>query len=86
MRDRGAHSDRSTWLLAHSGRGYAFVLDLTKAFELGSKLSVSWIDPRSGEKRKGEGITAEQGETTRFEPPSGGGVKDDWLLEIMVVQ
>lgn len=67
-------ADAEGWLLAHSGHGYAFELDLA-----GFQGVARWLDPRSGESSEAGPI---QGGKQRFVPPSKGGVEHDWVLEV----
>jgi hypothetical protein len=65
------------WLLAHSGHGHPFELDLT-----GFKGQARWLDPRSGE--WSDPVPVEGGKQP-FAPPSKGGVEHDWVLEVKQV-
>lgn len=67
-------SEGEGWLLAHSGHGYAFELDLT-----GFSGQARWLDPRSGEWNDADPVS---GGNQRFVPPSNGGVEHDWVLEV----
>lgn len=62
------------WLLAHSGHGYAFELDLS-----GFKGQARWLDPRSGE---WSDPVAVDGGKQSFAPPSKGSVEHNWVLEV----
>ena len=78
LRDGPPLQSNSTWLIAHSGRGYSFVLDLSKAFSQGTQVRLSWLDPRDGE-RVDIASTTVAG-LSEFEPPSGGTIAQDWVL------
>lgn len=67
-------AEKEGWLLAHSGQGYAFELDLA-----GFKGEARWLDPRTGE---WTGAGTVEGGVQRYEPPSSGGVEHDWVLEV----
>lgn len=67
-------SEGEGWLLAHSGHGYAFELDLA-----GFSGLARWLDPRSGEWSDAGAVTSGK---QRFVPPSKGGVEHDWVLEV----
>lgn len=76
MKDQTANG--STWLIAHSGMGFAFTLDLAKAFEPGSTVRGAWLDPRTGKRQAiGQVVISDP---IRFEPPTSGSVRDDWVL------
>ncbi|GMK54161.1 hypothetical protein CspeluHIS016_0107470 [Cutaneotrichosporon spelunceum] len=62
------------WLLAHSGRGHSFELDLT-----GFSGHARWLDPRNGQ---WSDPVAVEGGRQAFVPPSKGGVEHDWVLEV----
>ncbi|KLT46263.1 hypothetical protein CC85DRAFT_325052 [Cutaneotrichosporon oleaginosum] len=64
----------SQWLIAHSGHGYPFELDLS-----GFRGQARWLDPRSGE--WSDAIAVEGGKQS-FTPPSSGNVENDWVLEV----
>lgn len=68
----------TTWVVAHSGMGHDFVLDLAKAFEVGTELKVERLDPRTGERTNLGSIQAAA--KSHFETPSKGGVEDDWVF------
>jgi hypothetical protein len=71
-------TDGKGWVLVHSGQGYGFELDVPQF--AGEAAEARWIDPRDG--TRGEAFDAGAGKQ-RFEPPSRGSVRDDWLLEIV---
>lgn len=39
---------QSSWLIAHSGRGHAFTLDLTRAFAADTEVQTAWLDTITG--------------------------------------
>jgi hypothetical protein len=64
-----------TTVIAHSGFGYPFELDL-RVFNDG--IDAEWLDPRTGKRvRIGR---LEVSARRRFAPPSTGAVTDDWVL------
>ena len=69
--------DDSTVLIAHSGMGYAFDLDITKAFPGQRSLQMKWLDPRTGEMSE-----CRESGNEKFVPPSSGSVAEDWVLVI----
>ena len=75
----GQRAGLITWIVAHSGMGHAFELDLSLCFESSSQITARWLDPRTG-----AWIEANPVESciTRFQPPSSGSVKCDWVLEV----
>lgn len=64
----------STILIAHSGHGESFELDVGKAFGA-KKVDVQWLDPRTGKESSVEGEIS-----GKFTPPSRGGLEHDWVL------
>ncbi len=70
-------TDDKGWILVHSGQGFGFELNVPR-FQ-GGEMTARWIDPRDGS--RGEVFSTSAGRQ-RFEPPSKGSVKHDWLLEI----
>lgn len=79
MRDVQPGSSTSKWVIAHSGMGYGFVLDLVKAFCKESlEVRGEWLDPRTGSKQP-IGIVGVD-TAVRFDPPSKGSVKEDWVV------
>jgi hypothetical protein len=74
---RDVYADKpSTTIIAHSGFGAAFELDLS-TFK-GAQIKGVWLDPRTGKRTDLAEITA--GPKVGFKPPSSGGVTDDWVL------
>lgn len=68
----------SSWVLAHSGMGYGFTLDLSVVFACRPSVSMEWLDPRTGKVvHQGQIVPDKQ---VTFTPPSGGSVKEDWVL------
>lgn len=67
----------STVLIAHSGHGEAFEVDLKKVF--GEKdVKASWLNPRTGVESAVEGgVNGGQ-----FSPPTKGGLENDWVLVV----
>ena len=80
MRDLQPGTAYSTWMAVHSGMGYAFELDLSRAFALRSVLQAQWLNPRTGRLRALGDVTVES--TVHFTPPSKAGDRptDDWVL------
>jgi hypothetical protein len=71
----------SSWVIAHSGMGYGFALNLTQPFGNEARprrVKMEWLDPRTGTKQVEREIDI--GRAVKFEPPSKGSVKDDWVL------
>lgn len=68
-------SDRAGWIIAHTGQGYAFSLNIPAG-----TYASAWIDPQTG-KKSGAG-QVKGGDSVRFEPPSGGDISKDWVLEL----
>jgi hypothetical protein len=68
----------TSWVIAHSGMGYDFVLDLTKAFRTGSTVMMERLDPRTGERAKLDGVTAT--ESVWIDTPTKGSVREDWVF------
>jgi hypothetical protein len=66
----------STTIIAHSGFGAAFELDLS-TFK-GAQVRGVWLDPRTGKRTELAEIAV--GPKVQFKPPSSGGVADDWVL------
>jgi hypothetical protein len=75
MRDVSA--DYSNLLIAHSGSGYAFEIDLEAVFGEHS-VTTAWFDPRTGTEAPFQ-LCPRQ---TKFTPPSAGSVKHDWVLVV----
>lgn len=73
MRDVSA--DYSNLLVAHSGSGYAFEMDIGAAFGE-HKVTAAWLDPRTGKEAPFEMCPGQ----TKFTPPTAGSVKHDWVL------
>lgn len=76
MRDE--QGGKATWVVAHSGMGYDFVLDLTKAFEAGSTVKVERLDPRTGKRTGLDSVLV--GESVAVVTPSKGSVREDWVF------
>lgn len=76
MRDvhRGEDGE-STILIAHSGHGEKFELDVKKVFGR-KQVEARWLDPRSGKESSVEGDVS----SGTFTPPSRGGLEHDWVL------
>lgn len=65
----------STILIAHSGHGEKFELDVKKVFGT-KKVEAWWLDPRTGKECSVEGDVS----SGIFTPPSRGGLEHDWVL------
>lgn len=75
MRDDKA--GKATWVIAHSGMGYDFVLDLAKAFKASIEVKMERLDPRTGERTELGSVAVSS--TVHIETPSKGSVKEDWV-------
>lgn len=53
-----AAGSASAWLVAHSGRGYPFVLDLTMAFGEGEIVEIAWVNTFTGKEYDRRSIPA----------------------------
>lgn len=73
----------ASWLIAHSGRGYSFALNLKSVFAPRDTLSAEWLNPRTAE--RSEISAPSPAEAVKFEPPTQGSVASDWVLIILRV-
>lgn len=77
MRDFQPSGKRS-WVIAHTGMGYEFTLDLVRAFSEERPIVVERLNPRTGERDRLADVRAEA--RVPFQTPTKGSVKDDWVF------
>lgn len=70
--------DGSGWLVAHSGRGYEFALDLPRAFEGGEEVAVSWLNTYTGKEVSAGKVRVDT--RVAFSPPEGTGERSAVLV------
>jgi len=82
MRDGTPNAAQSTWLIAHSGMGHAFDLNLLLAFAPGANVKGVWFDPRKGETLAL--FSVDVSGKVRFTPPTSGSRQHDWVVIVKV--